>query len=168
MNNSHNKPSNPNIPSHRPMHPTPANVDSIKAQFVQAQSNKVVPATGGMFDPKAVPQEVSEEQLRKEASEQKFYPFPDTGMICAWVTNPTRPGVFVVVVNIEPDITKEPKPGFFATCRQPEVAQMLCDGVNFLYKCQKEMELSAQTGEVAAPIQTAPVVVNFDGTSPKE
>ena len=154
------------------MHPTAANIDNIKNQFVQAQSNKVV-ATGGMFDPKAQPAEVPEEQLRKEAQEQPFYPFPDTGLICAWVTNPTRPGVFVIVVNLEPDITKEPRPGFFATCRQPEVAQMLCDGVNFLYKCQKEMENAGLAGEATAPTVLSPVVVErpdikVDGPEPLE
>jgi hypothetical protein len=57
----------------------------------------------------------------------------------------------VVVVNIEPDATKEPKPGFFATTRQPETAQMICDGINFLFKCQKQME---QVGAEALPSPT--------------
>ena len=155
MNNE--KPGITDRPSHRPMHPTAANIDNIKAQFTAQQSNKVV-ATGGMFNPKEAPKEISEEQLHAEAAQQRFFPFPDTGMICAWVTNPTRPGIFIVVVNLEEDKTKEPRPGFFATCRQAEVAQMLCDGVNFLFKCQNEMEAAGLTGEPTKPTVLSPVV----------
>jgi hypothetical protein len=142
--------------THRPLHPTAANIDSIKSQFVQHISNKVV-VQGANLDPKAPEKEVSDEQLHKEAEQQRFYTFP-SGLICEWVSNPARPGIYVIVVNLEEDATKEPRPGFFATCRQPEVAQMLCDGVNFLMKCQKQMaEVGA--GEELKPTILGPVVL---------
>lgn len=124
--------------SARPLLPTASNIENIKNQFVQHASNKVV--VQGADYKKEPEKEVTEEQLHQEAQQQKFYPFPVSGLICEWVSNPARPGIYVVCVNLEEDKTKEPKPGFFATCRQPEVAQMLCDGVNFLFKCQRQME----------------------------
>jgi len=148
-NNTHNG-------KHRPLHPTAANIDNIKAQFVQHASNKVV-VQGA--DYKKTETEVSPEQQHKEAEGMKFYPFPSSGLICEWVSQPTRPGVYVVCVNIEPDATKEPRPGFLATTRQPETAQMVCDGINFLFKCQKQMEEAGLAGEAVAPTVFAPVVV---------
>jgi hypothetical protein len=139
--------------------PTASNIENIKNQFKQHASNKVV--VQGADYSKQPEKEVSEEQLHQEAKQQRFYPFPVSGLICEWVTNPTRPGIFVVCVNLEGDATKEPKPGFFATCRQAEVAQMLCDGVNFLFKCQKEMETARLAGEAAggAAAVFSPVVL---------
>jgi hypothetical protein len=149
--------------SHRPLRPTAANIENIKNQFVQHASNKVV-VQGA--DYQKTEQTVSDEQLHQEAEQQKFYPFPVSGLICEWVSNPTRPGIFVICVNLEEDKTKEPRPGFFATCRQPEVAQMLCDGVNFLFKCQKQMEEMGAAGgspeEATVPFQ--PVVVDSNST----
>jgi hypothetical protein len=153
-----NKPTRKNPTLHRPLLPTPAAIDNIKQQFAEHITNKVV--VQGADYKKEPEKEVSEEQQHAEAQQQAFYPFPASGMICEWVSNPTRPGVFVVVVNIEPDATKEPRPGFFATCRQPEVAQMLCDGVNFLFKCQKEMEKAGLTGEAVQPTVLGPVTVD--------
>lgn len=145
--------------SSRPLLPTAGNIENIKNQFRQHVSNKVV-VQGA--DYKKIETEVSEEQLRQEAKEQKFYPFPVSGLICERVSNPARPGIFVVCVNLEEDPKKEPRPGFFATCRQPEVAQMLCDGVNFLFKCQKQMEELNAAGknpeDATVPFQ--PVVVD--------
>jgi len=144
--------------SSRPLLPTASNIENIKNQFVAHASNKVV-VQGA--DYKKTETEVSEEQLHKEATEVKFYPFPTSGLICEWVSNPARPGIFVICVNLEEDATKEPKPGFFATCRQPEVAQMLCDGVNFLFKCQKQMQQLADAGQGPenATVPFQPVVV---------
>jgi|SRR6185369_3346032 len=144
--------------AYRPMLPTAQAIDNIKQQFVEHASNKVV--VQGAGDYKKTETEVSEEQLHKEAQQQPFYPFPISGLICEWVSNPARPGIFVICVNLEPDATKEPRPGFFATCRQPEVAQMLCDGVNFLYKCQKQMEAAGMTGEAPQPTVLPPVTVD--------
>ena len=142
----------------RPLLPTASNIENIKNQFRQHATNKVV-VQGA--DYKKTETEVSEEQLHQEAQQQKFYPFPVSGLICEWVSNPTRPGIFVICVNLESDPKKEPRPGFFATCRQPEVAQMLCDGVNFLFKCQKQMEDLNAAGRSPedATIPFQPVVV---------
>lgn len=149
--------------THCPLLPTGPNIDNIKDQFVAHAANKVV-VQGAADYSKQVEKEVSEEQLHKEAEQQKFYPWP-SGLICEWVSNPARPGLFVICVNIEPDSTKEPRPGFFATCRQPEVAQMLCDGVNFLFKCQKQMEQLAAAGQGPEQAQVGsfqPVVVGSE------
>ena len=147
----------------RPLLPTASNIENIKNQFKQHASNKVV--VQGADYSKQPEKEVSEEQLHQEAKHNRFYPFPVSGLICEWVSNPTRPGIFVVCVNLEEDATKEPRPGFFATCRQPEVAQMLCDGVNFLFKCQKQMEQLAAEGKAPedATVPFQPVVVEGPG-----
>lgn len=147
-------------PKHRPLLPTANNIANIKDQFVAQQSNKIV-ATGAEYSKTA--KEVSEEQLHKEAEQQQFFPWP-SGLICEWVSNPTRPGIYVICVNLadlSKEGAKEPRPGFFATCRQPEVAQMLCDGVNFLFKCQKQMAdlAAAGQGPEQAQVPFQPVVV---------
>ena len=142
----------------RPLHPTAKNIDNIKAQFAQHASNKVV-VQGANYS-KAPEQEVSEEQLAEERKNIPFYPFPESGNICEYVQNPTHPGIFVVVVNIESDPSKPVHPGFFATTRQSETAQMICDGINFLYKCQKQME-QVGAGEVVQPTILPPVKVDL-------
>lgn len=148
---------NNNKDTHRPMRPSLGNIENIKAQFTAQQENKVV-TPGAAYSKTEV--ELTEEQqaaAHVEAQKQKFYPFPESGHICEWMrdmSHPERPPIFIIVVNLEEDATKEPRPGFFATCRQPEVAQMLCDGVNFLFKCQKEMETAAP------PQMFQPVVID--------
>lgn len=126
---------------------TPGNIDAIKAQFVQQQAPIVISEAGVVS--------ANENGTVKEQSTPApaLYPFPDSGNLLAWVVNVEQPEVFIILVNREPDITKEPKPGVLATCRQAEAAQLICDGVNYLYQVQQQVLKAQQIVDSAPPAE---------------
>jgi hypothetical protein len=133
------KPYNPSN-STRPMLATTGNLDIIKLKFAQSQVEETVKAQPGSILPRA----------EESVSNFKFFPFPQSGNVLSWMLHPVK-GTHIVVVNVEPDITKEPLVSVIAVCQQREAAQMLCDGVNFLYRVQQE---TIKATEAAAVIST--------------
>lgn len=131
-------PNQPQPPKYRPMIASPGNIDSIKKQFAAKQSESIIVQSNADGTDKAPPPQ--------DPAEIKFYPFADSGNILAWVASATKVGDYFLVVNIEPDPEREPRPSVIALCRQPSAAQMMCDGVNFLFKCQKQMEEASKAG----------------------
>jgi hypothetical protein len=132
---NHNQP-----PKYRPMIASPGNIDSIKKQFAAKQSEGIIVQSNADGTDKAPPPQ--------DPAEIKFYPFADSGNILAWVASATKVGDYFLVVNIEPDPEREPRPSVIALCRQPSAAQMLTDGVNFLFKCQQQMEGAAKLADI--------------------
>lgn len=131
----------PNLNSHRPMLATNTNMESIKQQFVQQNNKAIQISPGGLVEANANGT-VKEKQVEVAAPLPpiSFYPFPDSGNIVAWMRHPLKADLILVVVNINPDANAEPQVSVLASCRQPEAAQMLCDGTNYLYKVHKQVE----------------------------
>lgn len=155
-------PPNPNTPNIRlldanaqPMSASPGAIDSIKGQFLQQQNDTT--DAGLVLPPGA------DAPTPPPAPAMNLYPFPGSGNIVEWLVSPARADLFIIVCNIEPDETKPTRPSVLASCRQPEVATMLCDGVNYLFSLQhtldkvKKMqkELSEQS-EAGTPVDSTP------------
>ncbi len=141
----------PLVPNIAPEQEESKAVASIKNAFASSQKKVSTPPIGEGL----IIQANADGSVRVDPTQQhqgpppdlKFFPYAD-GSILAWIKSPSQPN-FMICVNTEESETLPPKPACIAITPLPSVAQMICDGVNFLFHVrQKKEELAALKASV--------------------
>jgi hypothetical protein len=140
---------------------TPPGLDSIKSQFAAAQQSDSPVVNESIIlghDGKPVSSSPEPTPAEEPAPNVKFYPFPKSGNILAALEHPETPGTIALCVNVAEGL--EPKPLCVAITRIVDVAHMICDGVNYMFKATQILKQDKESGLCAPAVDASSTKVD--------